>query len=68
VRPIVSLPPISLLQENDIKEQPPKTCIFADFRGLFPVIPGFFSQQEVGKLFDQEIEKFAWHQNQKINV
>jgi hypothetical protein len=37
MRPIVFLPPISLLQENDIKEQPPKRCIFADFRGLFYV-------------------------------
>ncbi len=35
MRPGASLPPISLLQENDIKEQPPKRRIYADFRGLF---------------------------------
>jgi hypothetical protein len=44
MRPIVFLPPISLLQENDIKEQPPKRCLIADFRGLFSV-DAFFATE-----------------------
>jgi hypothetical protein len=35
MRPGVSLPTISLLQENKINNKPPEKCIIADFRGLF---------------------------------
>jgi hypothetical protein len=34
MRPVVSLPPISLLQENDIKGQPPGRCIYCRFQGV----------------------------------